>query len=138
MGSRSVMHNSVVAIGSTLIIIAFGLGLMHMKTSVNMLKMFHHEAKIIQDYEWLEANLGRLVPMEIVLRVPKKDQCPSNEQLRAMQEELELAETSEERKTEIKQVLHEAQFQLSFLERMELAARVQSIVEQEFGPAARN
>lgn len=138
LGSWIINHHAFVAISCTVIIIAFGFGLTRMKTSVNMLKMFHHEAKIIQDYKWLEANLGRLVPMEVVIRVPKKDQCPSNESLRALQDELELPETSDERKAEIKHVLHEAQFQLSFLERMELAARVQSIVEQEFGPEARN
>ena len=69
-----------------------------MKTSVNLLKMFHSEAKIIKDYDWLEANLGQLVPMEIVLRVPKAEQCPSNTELHELQDELDADETSPARK----------------------------------------
>ena len=47
-----------------------------MKTTVNLLKMFHADAKIIKDYDWLEANLGQLVPMEIVVRVPEVGPVP--------------------------------------------------------------
>ena len=136
-GGWIINHHALTAVACTAVILAVGYGVVHMRTSVNMLKMFNSDSKIIRDYSWLEANLGRLVPMEIVVRVPKADQCPSNDVLRALQEELEQPETTAARKAEIQQVLHEAQFQLPFLERMELAARVQSVIEREFGPDGR-
>jgi predicted RND superfamily exporter protein len=137
VGGWIINHHAVTAVTCTAVILAVGYGVVHMRTSVNMLKMFSSDSKIIRDYAWLESNLGRLVPMEIVVRVPKADQCPSNEVLRAMQEELELPETTATRRAEIQQALHEAQFQMPFLERMELAARVQSVIEDEFGPEGR-
>jgi predicted RND superfamily exporter protein len=138
LGGWIIDHHAFTAIGCTLVILAFGFGVTHMRTSVNLLKMFHSEAKIIKDYEWLEANLGQLVPMEVVLRVPAADQRPSNAKLQELQTELALADTPPARKAQIQQVLHESQYQLSFLERMELAARVQKLIEAEFGPDGRD
>jgi hypothetical protein len=89
--------------------------------------MFHSDAKIIKDYEWLEAHLGQLVPMELVVRVPSKAQAPASGTLKALGEELAGDETTAERKTQIQRQLDEAQYQLPFLERMELAARVQAV-----------
>lgn len=137
LGGWIINHHALTAVTCTLVIAGVGYGIVHMRTSVNMLKMFNADSKIIRDYNWLEANLGRLVPMEIVVRVPQRDQCPSNDAIRTLQEELELPETTAARQAEIQQVLHEAQFQMPFLERMELAARVQSVLEQEFGPEGR-
>jgi predicted RND superfamily exporter protein len=138
MGGWIINHHGLVAVSCTLLIFVFGYGVVYMRTSVNLLKMFHSEAKIIKDYEWLEANLGQLVPMEIVLRVPKSDQCPSNTELAALQEELADDATPAARKAEIQKIVHDVQFQLSFLERMEMAARVQGLIESEFGPQGRN
>jgi predicted RND superfamily exporter protein len=137
MGGWIVHHHALTAVTCTVVILAVGYGVVYMQTSVNMLKMFHPRSKIIRDYTWLEQNLGRLVPMEIVVRVPKKDQCPSNGELRALQEELDQPATTGERRAKIQQILHDAQFQLPFLERMELAARVQNVVEAEFGTEGR-
>jgi predicted RND superfamily exporter protein len=132
-----IRHHALVSIGCFVVIGVFAYGLYYMNTSVNLLRMFHADAKIIKDYEWLENNLGELVPMEIVVRVPKKDQCPSNVELRALREELAAAETTVERKAEIAKILDEAQFQMPFLERMETAARVQQQIEEEFGTGGR-
>ncbi len=133
-----IRHHAVVAVACTLIIGAFAYGLTRMHTSVNLLKMFHSEAKIIQDYAWLEANLGQLVPMEVVVRVPTKDQCPPITELRKLQEELAADDTPFARKAEIEEQLADAQFQMPFLERMEMAARVQTVIEEEFGPEGRD
>lgn len=46
------------------------LGLPKVKTSVQLLKLFDSEARIIADYGYLESNFGKLVPMELVIRVP--------------------------------------------------------------------
>lgn len=137
IGSVIIRNHAVVAIGCLLIIGSIGYGIVHMRTSVNLLKMFHSEAKIIKDYEWLEANLGPLVPMEVVIRVPQSEQAPSNQELRDLQQELASEETTAERKAEIEAKLAQSQLKLPFLERMELAARVQKTIEQEFGPKGR-
>ena len=101
--------------------------------------MFHSEAKIIKDYAWLEANLGQLVPMEIVVRVPKADQCPSNDELRAAAGRAGQPTTRRRRaKPRSSKTLHEAQFQLPFLERMELAARVQNADRGGIRPGGRD
>jgi predicted RND superfamily exporter protein len=137
LGGWIINHHGVVAIGCTLIIAAFGYGVIYMRTSVNLLKMFHSEAKIIKDYAWLEENLGQLVPMEIVVRVPPSQQRLSNTELSQLQSELAAAETPAARKSEIEKTIRETQFKLPFLERMELAARIQSLIEEEFGSAGR-
>ena len=137
VGSLIIRNHAVVAIGCLLIIGSIGYGIVHMRTSVNLLKMFHSEAKIIKDYEWLEANLGPLVPMEVVVRVPQSEQAPSNQEMRDLQLELASEEITFERKAEIEAKLAQSQMKLSFLERMELAARVQKTIEEEFGPHGR-
>lgn len=133
VGGWIIEHHFAVATGCTIIIAVSACGMAYMRTSVNMLKMFHRDAKLIKDYTWLEKNIGQLVPMEVVLRIPKADQCPSNGELSKLQEELENPDITRERKAFVERKLHEAQFQLSFLERMELAARVQESLEEEFG-----
>jgi predicted RND superfamily exporter protein len=138
LGGWIINHHGLVAISCTLIIAAFGYGIIYMRTSVNLLKMFHSEAKIIKDYAWLEENLGQLVPMEVVVRVPKNEQRPSNAELTQLQEERSADGTPTARKAEIEKIVQESQFQLSFLERMELAARVQNLIEEEFGSTGRN
>jgi predicted RND superfamily exporter protein len=137
-GGFMIDHHALVTIGSTLLIVVVGYGVVYMRTSVNLLKMFHSEAKIIKDYAWLERHLGQLVPMEVVVRVPKADQRPSSTQLAALHDELAASETSAERKAQIEATLHETRFQMPFLERMELAARVQNLIEDEFGPQKRD
>ena len=54
-------------------------GLKRIETSVQLLKMFDRQAKVIKDYTWLEAHLGKLVPMEVVLRVDQKKLRPKDQ-----------------------------------------------------------
>ena len=51
------------------------LGLLNIKTSVQLLKLFDSDSRIIHDYAWLEANFGKLVPMELIVRVPPSMQA---------------------------------------------------------------
>ena len=127
MGGWIVDHHGLVAIGCTLIIAVFGYGVIYMRTSVNLLKMFHSEAKIIKDYAWLEENLGQLVPMEVVVRVPKSEQRPSNAELGELQQELAACGPPPRARPKSRRIVRDSQFQLPFLERMELAARVQNV-----------
>lgn len=49
--------------------ILIGAGIQNIETSVQLLKLFHKDAKVLQDYRWLESSIGKLVPMEIQLRI---------------------------------------------------------------------
>src|SRR6516165_2700801 len=45
-----------------------GFGLTRVRTSVKLQTMFMSESRVMQDYRWLERNVGPLVPVETVLR----------------------------------------------------------------------
>lgn len=98
------------------VFVALGMGLFKIQTSVQLLKLFDSHSQIIKDYGWLEENFGRLVPMELVVRFPKSLQQP--------------AEASE---TESLQDINKARTQLSLLDRAEAVARVQDVLQKQFG-----
>ena len=106
--------------GCVILFVVFAAGLPSVNTSVNLLKLFHPEAKIIRDYRWIEENLSYLVPMELLIAVDKEFQRLPLEEL----EKLDPADRD----------IHKENLQLNFLERAELANRVQQIVEDAFGP----
>ncbi|TWU25885.1 efflux RND transporter permease subunit [Bythopirellula polymerisocia] len=47
-----------------------GWGISQLQTSARVYDLFSHDSRIIQDYDWVEENIGPLVPLEIVLRMP--------------------------------------------------------------------
>jgi predicted RND superfamily exporter protein len=49
-----------------------GYGLFKVNTTIKLTKMFSDQADIIRDYEWLEARLGPLIPMEVIVHVDKQ------------------------------------------------------------------
>ena len=85
-----------------------------MRTSIDLLKLFHPKARILKDYMFLEKHLGRLIPMEIVVRFTPDAQMDRNGKSAAEAQR---------------------QFELSFLERMESVALVQEVIEKQFGAA---
>ncbi len=68
-------HHMLVTVTSSIILVVVSLGMFNMKTSVQLLKLFDPNARIISDYAWLEDNFGKLVPMELVVRVPSSMQA---------------------------------------------------------------
>lgn len=74
VGEFIIRRNKLVA-AACLVLMAVGVwGVTKTQTSVKLMRLFTPEAQIIQDYKWLEDNLGPLVPMEVVVRVDEK--CP--------------------------------------------------------------
>lgn len=62
-------HNVAVAL-VCLAVIGIGVyGSSQVKTSVKLMRLFSQDARIRQDYAWLEQHLGPLVPVEIIVRV---------------------------------------------------------------------
>ncbi|MEO8496027.1 MAG: MMPL family transporter, partial [Planctomycetota bacterium] len=97
-----------------------GLGLFKIKTEVQLLKLFDPDSKIISDYHWMEGNLGKLVPMELVVSIKPELIRPSLAELKALSEKNPKA-------------YEQSFFQLNVLERMQLVDRIQKVCEQEFG-----
>ncbi len=50
----------------------FAFGFTRIETSVSLLKLLDKDTDLIHDYTWLEKNLANLVPMELVLTIPKE------------------------------------------------------------------
>ena len=72
---RWITNHYVPVTGVCLAVLVVGAwGLREIKTSVQLLKLFDPEARIIDDYAWLETNFGKLVPMELIVRVPPRMQ----------------------------------------------------------------
>lgn len=73
-GRWIVAHHRLVATGCVVLFIGMAFGLPKIQTSVHLLKMFDEDSRIIRDYTWLETHYAKLVPMELVLRVPPEMQ----------------------------------------------------------------
>ena len=99
-------HHGLAASLCVAALLAAAAGLPKLRTSVQLLKLFDEDARIIDDYAWLEKNFGKLVPMEVVVRIP-----PS------VQEE----------------VVPEDAAALDLLERVEAVAMVRGVVESTLG-----
>ncbi len=120
---RTVRYPWLVIGTGMLLIVVFGVGVTKIQTTVQLLKLFDKEAKVLKDYAWMEKNLGKLVPMEIVINVDE----------RAQQEVLANAalpkSSDESAEIEKKRFLR-----YSFLERMEISSRIRKQLERFFGP----
>ena len=57
-----------IAGGSILLMIGLGWGLLRLESTVKLQHRFAPGSRILQDYAWMEKNLGPLVPLEIVIR----------------------------------------------------------------------
>ena len=142
-----VIRNYMVVLAAGLLVMGVGLyGITKVETQVHLLKLFDPNAKILQDYRWMEQNLGELVPAEIVVSVDPSAQREiyleqrNEETLEEHQREIANAETDAERKAleEIEPVAHYDKrtydMRLSMLERIELSGRVRHYLETFFGP----
>ena len=121
-GGGIIRHHWTVAAACLLVIGSVGYGVTRIQTSVNLLKLFDSQSKILQDYAWLEEHLGRLVPMEVVVRFDHQWQTQSAADRAVLKQADPLPSCR----------------QLSFLDRMDLVAQVQQTVEEEFGPRGRD
>lgn len=54
-------------------LVALTLGVTRLRASVGLRDLFSPNSQVIRDYAWLEANIGPLIPIEVVLRVPEPD-----------------------------------------------------------------
>ncbi len=105
-------HHLLVMTGCLAVIVALCFGLPRVTTSIDLLKLFSEEARILADYRWFEEKLGRLVPIEVVIRFPRTQR---QEHLPEGAQPVELLQT------------------MSFLERLEMVQRVQNAIQTKLG-----
>lgn len=112
LGKWIIRHHVLVTVTFLFILIGFAGGLRHYRTSIDLMKLFDSDARIINDYRWLEARIGNLVPVEVVLRFSPDAILP--------------VETSQ---TEAGNKDH----RWSLLDRMNIVAATQRTIERNFG-----
>jgi len=112
LGDWIIRHHALVTASFLLILIGFASGLQHYRTSIDLMKLFDTEARIIKDYHWLESHIGQLVPVEVVLSFSPDTIAP-------LGEPSSNADGGDHR--------------WSLLERMNLVAQVQLNLERKFG-----
>jgi len=79
-------NHVAVTVGCLVLMALTGIGLAKLDTSVKLLNLFSPKARIIQDYQWLEQNLGPLVPVEVVLHFDDTQPANSLERMRLVNE----------------------------------------------------
>lgn len=70
-----------VSIPALIALLVLSFGITFLEGSVKIQNRFSERTKIIQDYTWLEENLGPLVPLEIVVRFDESNPLPSWQQM---------------------------------------------------------
>ena len=125
VGRYVISHYSLVKWSCFALLILGVVGLTKINTSVQLLKLFDGKAKIIEDYEWLEKRLGKLVPMELVVCVHPDLIDPSTVNV-----ELEEAVNNADK------VLADPLVDgMSFLERMEISKYISHELDATYGEA---
>ena len=113
LGRWVIKHHLLVTASFAVMLIGFASGLKHYRTSIDLMKLFDSNARIIQDYKWLESHVGRLIPVEVVIRFPSD----------SILTEAVAPST----------VGTEASRRWTLLDRMQMVADVQRSMEQKFG-----
>jgi predicted RND superfamily exporter protein len=115
LGHWIIRHHAIVTIASFATIVAVGVGVVRTQTTIDLMKLFDRDARILKDYRWLEQNLGRLVPLEVVLKFDE-----------SIMRDADADDPASRVGT------------LTLLERMELVSALQRDISREFGPHGRD
>jgi predicted RND superfamily exporter protein len=73
-GEWVVRNHAWIATACLLVMFVVGYGLIYDETSVQLMRLLSPKERIIADYEFLERELGPLVPMEIVVSLPRDEE----------------------------------------------------------------
>ena len=119
-------HHAKVTVLMIILIGVFAWGVTKIDTNVQLLKLFHPDAKILKDYAWMESKLGKLVPMEIVVTVDDDAVERREKQADDRNDENKRANGRVERLA--------SDIKLSILERAELSQRIRRHLDNTFGP----
>jgi len=97
-GEWIIKRHGIVAAGCLCVLAICTYGMTKIQTSVHLMKLFPPDAKIRNDYQWLESNLGDLVPMEVIVKLDQ-ERCKLD-----FLERMELVERVQARLAEIPEV----------------------------------
>jgi predicted RND superfamily exporter protein len=124
IGQWIVSHNKSISFGCLLIMAAVGYGITRAESNVQLMRFFSSRAQILEDYRWLEANLGPLVPMEIVVHIDRSvhDDLDADDRAAKLAANDSDAATDKSASTDVKR--------LSFLDRLELVGQIQRRIEE--------
>ncbi|MCC7086437.1 MAG: MMPL family transporter [Pirellulales bacterium] len=116
-------HNKSIAMACLAVMLLVGYGIFKAETNVQLMRFFSSRARILHDYRWLEANLGPLVPMEIVVHIDRSihDDLDSDERAAKLEADRADTATNPPPNVNVKR--------LSFLDRMELIGQIQRRIE---------
>ena len=82
-GQWIIRRHVFVATACLLIMGICGWGMTKLETSVQLMRLFSPDARILADYKWIEDHIGELVPMEIVVQIdPQKCKLDFLERMR--------------------------------------------------------
>ena len=134
-----------VSLTSVAVLIYFAVGVSRIETSVQLLKLFDSDAKILHDYRWIEEHLGQLVPAEIAAQIELDAQREPAQQAyldqfyEGIKDKYPAGTTREELEAEEAVVYDDAylmknELRYSMLERLELSRRIRQKLERYFGP----
>ncbi len=98
-GEWVIRRHGVVAAGCLCVLAVCAYGMTKVQTSVHLMKLFPPNANIRNDYQWLEENLGDLVPMEVIVKLDQ-ERCKLD-----FLERMELGERVQARLAEIPEVV---------------------------------
>lgn len=107
------------------LLVFFAWGVTKIDTNVQLLKLFHPDAKILKDYGWMEKELGKLVPMEIVVSVD--DKAVERREPRGDNQEGQTQQAVESQRLA-------SDIKMSIFERAELSQRIRKHLDDTFGP----
>ncbi|BBO34389.1 efflux RND transporter permease subunit [Lacipirellula parvula] len=105
-------HHALVLGASMATIVVLCAGLPRITTSIDLLKLFSDDARLLADYRWFENNLGRIVPMELVVRFPRETQFEAAPENLAPGQKVN---------------------RHTFFERMKLVERIEKSIERKLG-----
>lgn len=138
VGRLVTRHHALVTITSLVVVVTVAAGIPKIRTTVQLLKLFDSESRIIRDYTWLEENFGKLVPMELVVRVPPSMQAESPERLAAdggnrVEDESRANRDAPAGGETRNNDRAGSSIPLNMLQRAELAFRIRTVIERTLG-----
>jgi len=131
-------HHWPVVITATVLLIISVFGIYQIRTTVQLLKLFDKNAKILDDYRWMESNVGKLVPMEVVISIDmdvQREQWLDQQRAAKIDELKKSGQAVDLENLELPVDKFESNLKYTFLERIELSQRVRKHLERFFGPA---
>lgn len=144
IGEWVIKRHMLVTVCSMILLVFFAVGVTQIQTSVQLLKLFDSNAKILQDYRYMEEHVGTLVPAEVAPQFefdaqqePFKERYLESvyqQRKKDFPEDASREEVMAEAPQYDDQFLMDFELKYSMLERIELSRRIRQKLEYYFGP----